>query len=103
MSEGVEPATDCRGADFMMTNGSAPTIMTPATTATRAVTLNSATRRSKSRVRLAVSLIALGSSEAGREIGDDLMGPDLAPCETDSPSFAAAGPVPTRERLGPNY
>jgi hypothetical protein len=89
MSEGVEPATDCRGAGFMMTNSSATTIMTPATAATRAATLNSAARRSKSRVRLAGSLIALGSSEAGREIGDDLMGSDLAPCETDIPSFAA--------------
>ena len=85
MSEGVESATDCREAGFMLTNSSATT---PATAATRAATPNSAVRRSKSRVCLARSLVA-GSSEAGREIGDDLMGSDLAPCETDGPSFAA--------------
>jgi hypothetical protein len=66
----------------MMTNSSATTATTPA------ATLSSAARRFKSRVRLAGSLIALGSSEAGREIEDDLMGSDLAPCETDGPSFA---------------
>ena len=88
MSEGVEPATDCREAGFMMTNSSATTTTTPATAATRAATLNSAARRSKSRVCLARSLVALGSSEAGREIGDDLMGSDLAPCEADGHSFA---------------
>jgi len=89
MSEGVEPATDCREAGFMMTNSSATTTTTPATAATRAATPNSAARWSKSRVCLARSLVALGSSEAGREIGDYLMGSDLAPCETDGPSFAA--------------
>jgi hypothetical protein len=73
----------------MITNSSATTATTPATAATRAATLDSAARRSKSRVRLAGSLIALGSSEAGREIGDELMGSDLAPCETDRPSFSA--------------
>jgi len=88
MSEGVELATDCREAGFMMTNSSTTTATTPATAAKRAATLNSAARRSKSRVCLARSLVA-GSSEAGREIGDDLMGSDLAPCETDGPSFAA--------------
>jgi hypothetical protein len=29
------------------------------------------------------------SSEAGREIEDDLIGSNLASCERDSPSFAA--------------
>jgi hypothetical protein len=88
MSEGVELATDCREAGFMMTYSSTTTATTPATAATRAATLSSAARRFKSRVRLAGSLIALGSSEAGREIEDDLMGSDVAPCETDGPSFA---------------
>jgi hypothetical protein len=90
VSEGVEPAaTDCRGAGFMMTNSSAATATMLATAATRAATLSSAARRSKSRVRLAGSLITLGSGGAGRGIGGDLMGSDLALCETDGPSFAA--------------
>ena len=89
MSEGVEPATDCREAGFMMTNSSATTATTPVTAATPAATLNSAARRSESRVGLAGSLIAFGSSEAGRETGDDLMGSDLAPREADGPSFTA--------------
>ena len=88
MSEGVELATDWREAGLMITNSSATTVMTLATAATRAATLNSAARRSKSRVRLAGSLIAFGTSEAGRARGGDLMGSDLAPCETDGPSFA---------------
>lgn len=86
MSEGVEPATDCREVGFMMTNSSATTL---ATAATRAATRNRAARRPKSGVCLAGSLIVLGSSEAGREIEDALMGSDLAPCETSGPSLAA--------------
>src|SRR2546421_13013676 len=89
MSEGVEVATDCCEAGLMITNSSATTATTATTPATRAATLNSAARRFKSRVRLAGSLIALGASEAGRGIKDDLMGSDLAACETDGPSFAA--------------
>ena len=69
MSEGVEPATDCREAGFMMTNSSATTVTTPATAATRAATLSSAARRSESRVCLAGPLIAFESSEAGGETG----------------------------------
>jgi hypothetical protein len=91
-SEGVDLATDWREAGLMMTNSSATTATTattPATAATRTATLDSAARRSKSRVRLKGSLIALGPSEAGLEIGDDLTSSDLAPCETDRPSFSA--------------
>ena len=36
-----------------------------------------------------VNRLGIGRDGTGREIGDDLMGSDLAPCETDSPSFAA--------------
>ena len=89
MSEELEPATDCREAGFMMTNSNAATATTTATAATRVATLNSAVRRSKSRVRLAGSLIGLGPSEAGREIAGDLMGSNLAACEADRLSFAA--------------
>jgi hypothetical protein len=88
MSEGVELATDWREAGFMITNSTTTTVTTPATAATRAATLNSAARRFKSPVLLAGSL-ALEASEVGRNIEDDLMGSDLAPCETDGPSFAA--------------
>jgi hypothetical protein len=88
MSDGVELATDCREAGFMITKSSATTATTAATAPTRAATLNSAAR-SKSRVRLAGSLVAFGTSEAGRDIEDDLMGSGLAACETNGPSFAA--------------
>jgi hypothetical protein len=89
MSEEVEPATDCREAGLMMTNSNATAVTTAATAATRVVMLSTAALRFKSRVRLAGSLLALGASEAGGGIGDDLMGSDLASCETDGPSFAA--------------
>ena len=58
MSDGVELATDCREAGFMTTKTSATTATTAATAAKRAATLNSAAR-SKSRARLAGSLVAI--------------------------------------------
>jgi hypothetical protein len=88
MSDGVELATDCREAGFMITNSSATTVTMAATAATRAATLNSAAR-SKPRVRLAGSLITSATSEVGRDREGDPMGWDLAACETDGPSFAA--------------
>ena len=89
VSGGAEMTTDRREAGFMIRKSSATTAKTPATEAMRAATLNSAARRSKSRVRVAGLSVAFEASEAERTTADDLMGSDLTRCETDGPSFAA--------------
>jgi hypothetical protein len=100
ISEEVEPASDCRGAGFMMTKSSTTTVTTPAAAA---ATPSCAVRRSHAspagwlitagssgfHEASETSFLGWTSSEAGREIEDDLIGSNLASCERDSPSFAA--------------
>jgi hypothetical protein len=89
VSDGVELETDCREAGFMMKNSSTMIAMAPATKATRAATLNSGARRSKSRGRLAGSLIAFGPGKVGWDRGTTLIRSDLAACEAVGSSFDA--------------